>query len=152
MGVAVPFVYSDWAALFPQFSNLSELQVEGPVLTLAQQYCRNDGGGPVCNPATQTQLLYLMVAHVAQLLYGSTTQPISQLVGRVSSASEGTVSVTADFPTTPSNAWFLQTTYGAAYWQLALSFRLARYRPMVTPQMKPGAGPWWNGAGGGWYQ
>jgi hypothetical protein len=149
MGVVVPFIYSDWAALFPQFSNLSQAQITGPVLTVAQQYNRNDGGGPVNDPGVQTQLINLMVAHVAQLLYGSTTQPVSPIVGRISNASEGSVSVAADWPTTPSNAWFLQTQYGAMWYQMALPFRLGRYAPKVTPQLKPGVGPW---VGGGWYQ
>ena len=146
MGVIVAFDYAAWAVLFPQFSNVTEPQVTGPVLTLAEQYCRNDGGGPVCNAGVQAQLLNLMVAHVAQLLYGSTTQPVSPIVGRISSAAEGSVSVAAEFPTTPASAWFLQTQYGAMYWQLALPYRLGRYRPKITPQCQPFNGPW----GGGW--
>ena len=149
MGVAVPFVYIDWIALFPQFSNLTQAQVTGPVLTVSQQYCRNDGGGPVCDPTNQTQLLYLMVAHVSQLLYGSTTQPLTRAVGRISNASEGTVSAAVDWPTTPSNAWYLQTQYGAMYWQMILPYRTGIYGPKITPQRKPFSGP---GYGGGWYQ
>lgn len=144
MGIAVQFVYSDWAAIFPQFSNLTQAQITGPVLTMAQQYCRNDGGGPVNDPGVQTQLLNLMVAHVAQLLYGSTAQPLSDAVGRVSSASQGSISATIEFPTTPSNAWFLQTQYGAMWWQLALPYRLGKYRPKITQLRQPVAGPWWG--------
>lgn len=142
MGVVVAFDYASWAALFPQFSNLSSNQVTQVILPLAEQYCRNDGSGPVNSAAVQSQLLNLMVAHVAQILFGSTTQPVSPIVGRISSAAEGSVSVSAEWPTTPSNAWFLQTPYGAAYWQLALPFRLGFYAPKVTPQRKFGAGPW----------
>lgn len=149
MGVIVSFNYGAWVALFPQFwvttptyTGLTEAQVTGVILPLAEQYCRNDGGGPVNNAGLQTQLLNLMVAHVAQLLFGSSTQPVSPLVGRISNATEGSVSVATDFPTTPSNAWFVQTQYGAAYWQLILPFRLGRYYPKVTPQRQPGAGPW----------
>ncbi|HEY0120645.1 MAG TPA: DUF4054 domain-containing protein [Rhizobium sp.] len=146
MGVVVTFDYAAWAALFPQFSNLSEAQVTGPVLVLAEQYSRNDGGGPVCNAAVQTQLLNLMVAHIAQLLYGSATQPVSALVGRVSSATEGSVSVGTEFPTTPQNAWYLQTPFGAAWWQLSLPYRLGRYFPKVTQQRQITGGGW----GPGW--
>jgi hypothetical protein len=144
MGVVVQFDYTAWSLLFPQFSNLNSAQITGPVLTLAQQYNRNDGGGPVNDLGVQTQLLNLMVAHVAQLLYGSTTQPLSPLVGRISNAGEGSVSVGADFPTTPSNAWFVQTQFGAAWWQLALPFRLGRYIPKITPQRQVVGGPWWG--------
>jgi len=145
MGVQVTFNYAAWAALFPQFSNLTSDQVAGPILTLAEQYNRNDGGGPVCDAGIQTQLLNMMVAHVAQLLFGSTTQPLSPLVGRISNASEGSVSVGTDFPTTPNDKWFSQTQYGAMWWQLALPFRLGRYAPKITPQYQPINGSW-----GGW--
>lgn len=144
MGVVVTFNYTNWAALFPQFSNLIQDQVTGPILTLAEQYNRNDGGGPVNDPCVATQLLNLMVAHVAQLLFGSTTQPLSPLVGRISDASEGSVSLGTEFPTTPSNAWFLQTQFGAAWWQLSLPFRLGRYIPKITPQRQVVGGPWWG--------
>ena len=147
MGVIVAFSYNGWIALFPQFSNLTQVQVTGPILTVAQQYCRNDGGGPVCDPNLQTQLLNMMVAHIAQLLFGSTTQPLSPLVGRVSNATEGSVSVTADWPTTPNNAWYLQTEYGAMFWQLMLPYRMGRYFPKITQQRQAAGGPWWGGWG-----
>lgn len=151
MGVIVTFDFANWLALFPQFgvttptfTALTEQQVTQVILPLAEQYVRNDGGGPVCNPATQIQLLNLMVAHIAQLLFGSSTQPLSPLVGRISNASEGSVSVGTDFPTTPSNAWFVQTQYGAMFWQLSLPFRLGRYIPKITPQVQVVGGPWWG--------
>lgn len=129
MGIQITFNYTNWALLFPQFSNLNETQVTTLVLPLAEQYCRNDGGGPVTTASTQTNLLNLMVAHVAQLLFGSTTQPLSPLVGRINNASEGSVSVGTDFPTTPNNAWFLQTQFGAAFWQASAPYRTMRYIP-----------------------
>lgn len=151
MGVVVAFDYASWAALFPQFgvttpsfTALTQEQVVGVILPLAEQYCRNDGGGRVCNAGVQAQLLNLMVAHVAQLLFGSSTQPMSPLVGRISNAIEGSVSVGTDFPTTPSNAWFVQTPYGAAFWQLSLPFRLGKYVPRVAPQRQLSGGPWWG--------
>jgi hypothetical protein len=129
MGVQVTFNYANWAQLFPQFSNLTQTQVTQLIVPLAEQYCRNDGGGPVSSVATQTNLLNLAVAHVAQLMFGSTTQPLSPLVGRISNAAEGSVSVGTDFPTTPNNAWFLQTPYGAAFWQACAPYRTMRYLP-----------------------
>ena len=153
MGVVVSFSYAAWIALFPQFgastpefTALTEQQVVGVILPLAEQYCRNDGGGPVTNANVQTQLLNLMVAHIAQLLFGSSRQPASSVVGRVSNASEGSVAVSVEFPTTPTNAWYVQTQYGAAYWQLILPYRLGRYVPKVTPQRQFGLGfgPWWG--------
>jgi hypothetical protein len=145
MGVIVTFDYSAWIALFPQFgvttpqyTALTQNQVTNVILPLAQQYCRNDGGGPVNDAGVQAQLLNLMVAHVAQILFGSSIQPLSPLVGRISNASEGSVSVSVDFPTTATNAWYLQTPFGAAFWQLMLPYRLGRYVPKITPQPQPG--------------
>lgn len=131
MGVQIVFDYAAWAVLFPQFSNLTSDQVTTLVLPLAEQYCRNDGGGPVSSAAIQTTLLNLMVAHVAQLLFGSTTQPVSPLIGRLDSASEGSVSLHADFPSAASatEAWFLQTQYGAMFWAATAAYRTMRYMP-----------------------
>ena len=141
MGTQVTFVYSAWAAAFPQFSNVAQATVTGVVLTIAQSYCRNDGGGPVDDAATQQTLLWLMVAHVAQLMCGSTTQPLSGSVGRVASAGQGSVSVSLDWPTTASNAWFLQTPYGAMYWQMTSGYRLGVYKPRLSPKVNPWAFP-----------
>jgi hypothetical protein len=137
VGVQVTFSYTTWAALFPQFSNLTSNQVTGLVLPLAEQYCRNDGGGPVTTAASQSNLLNLMVAHVAQLLFGSTTQPLSPIVGRISSATEGSVSVQADMPSNPEAAWFYQTQYGAMFWAAMAPYRTMRYFPSARRRMSP---------------
>lgn len=147
MGVTVQLDWAQWRLLFPEFSNVTDPQLEGPVWELAQQYCRNDGGGPVCSIPLQTELLNLMVAHVAQLLYGSTTQPATGFVGPIASATEGSVSVSSGMVLNTSNQWFLQTKYGSMWWQLALPFRLARYYPKITQQFQPVAMPgmpYWN--------
>ncbi|MGZ2484282.1 hypothetical protein ACVITL_002805 [Rhizobium pisi] len=143
MGVAVQFNYANWAATFPQFSPaLDEATVTNLILPIAEIYCRNDGGGPVSKAETQTVLLNLMVAHVAQLMYGPKGEGItgaggSGIVGRISSATEGSVSVSAEFPTTPNNAWFLQTTFGAAFWQATAAYRTMRYIPGPRRNMNP---------------
>lgn len=130
MGVQITFNYANWALIFPQFSSVSQPQVVGLVLPLAEQYCRNDGGGPVTTIAAQTNLLNLMVAHVCQLLFGTNEQPgPAQLVGRISSATEGSVSVAVDFPTTAGAAWYNQTQWGAAFWAATAPYRTMRYVP-----------------------
>jgi hypothetical protein len=50
-------------------------------------------------------------------------------VGRVSSASEGSVSASFDYgtPTPGSGAWFQQSQYGAAFWQATSSLRGMQY-------------------------
>ena len=138
MGVMVTFDPVAWAAAYPQFSNVSAASLTGVILPLAQVYCRNDGGGPIDDPNMQTQALGLMVAHCAQLFFGSTTQPLSSIVGRVSNASEGSVSVTTSWPEASSlnEAWLSQTQYGAAFLVLISSVTLGRYFPKQTPLQK----------------
>lgn len=133
MGVVVQFNVVKWRELFPQFNNITSEQITDLIYPIATAYCNNSGSGPVNDTNIQTQLLNLMVAHIAQLLFGSTTAPANTtLVGRINSAGEGSVNVGTDFPTTPSNAWFVQTQYGAAYWQMVLPYRLGHYYPKIT--------------------
>jgi hypothetical protein len=147
MGVAVTITYASWVQIFPQFSvTVPKAIFDGFLWPTAQQFCRNDGCGQVNNTVTQTTLLQLMLAHLAQLFFGSSgtagSQPQSPLVGRITDASEGSVSVSTEMQGTVNSAWFYQTSFGAAFWQLALPFRLGRYFPKVTPVYQPIGNPY----------
>ena len=86
-----------------------------------------------------------MVAHIAQLMFGSKTQPISPLVGRIDSATQGSVSVHAEMPSSPNKAWFYQTTYGAMYAQLMTPYWQGFYAPKISPLFNPiGSIPWYG--------
>lgn len=138
----VTFDYSAFVAQFPEFSGLSAPQAAGYFAT-AMLYCSNDW----CNPAfcILPQLLNLLTAHVAWLFAprdalgnpASAGQTASQIVGRIDQASEGSVSVHADMGDVnsggPSQAFFLQTKYGAAYWAASAPFRTFRYAARPTP-------------------
>lgn len=70
-------------------------------------------------------LLFLLVRHFAEL-HSRAVQ--GGLVGRISSATEGSVSVSAEMPiASPSSAWFYQTPFGANFWQMTLKYRGFRY-------------------------
>lgn len=73
-------------------------------------------------------LLNLLVAHIAQL-----DQQVMQgngLVGRISDATQGSITVRAQMEgQAPSAAWFNQTPYGAQFWAMSRRMRLARYVP-----------------------
>lgn len=129
MGVTVAPNYSAWQALFPEFANVS-LDQYAMYFDMATQFCRNDGCGPVSKVEVQTRLLNLMTAHWAQLLAGnSTSGGASPLVGRISNASEGSVSVATENNYPPGTAqWFQQTKYGSAFWAGTSQYRSARYR------------------------
>lgn len=69
-------------------------------------------------------LLWLLVAHKAQL--ASNKQ--GGMVGRIASASEGSVSVSADMgPVTNTQTWYIQTQYGAEYWNATAKYRTMLY-------------------------
>ena len=133
----IVFNYENWIALFPQFPYLSEPQAQ-MYFDIATSYCRNDGFGPICQPALKTNMLNLLTAHIAQLFAPDRNgQNPSTLVGRISNASEGSVSVGMDYPSSPSAAWFNQTQFGASYWQLMLPFRTMRYVTGPTRNFQP---------------
>ena len=77
--------------------------------------------------AEREVLLFLLVRHFVAL-YDRAIQ--GGLVGRISSASEGSVSVSAEMPSnTASAAWYNQTPFGASYWQLTAKYRRFCYVP-----------------------
>lgn len=130
MAVAV-FVYADWIAMFPEMSSVPEPAAAG-FFSIAELLLDNTDCSPVQNVTQRTSLLYFATAHVASLAgypvaAGGTAAP-SGVVGRVSSATEGTVSVSTDYGAVSSQqAWWLQSQYGATFWQLTAAFRTMRY-------------------------
>ncbi len=126
----VAFVYADWQAAYPEFST---------TVTTAQQalgyfdqatLLQDNTGWLISDPTQLTTLLYLLTAHIAALFAGTNTQPASGLVGRISNATEGSVSVGTDLSGIPgSAAYFTQTKYGFAYWQMTAAYRTMRYIP-----------------------
>lgn len=106
---------------------------------------RNDGTGPICDPVLQLALLNMVVAHLAYLQYGLPGQPPSPLVGRISSASQGSVSVSTDYGSQPqSAAWWVQTKYGAEWWAATLVWRTMRYVPPVRARVFNPLPPWYR--------
>jgi hypothetical protein len=94
----------------------------------ATLYLDNTDASPITNTVTRGVLLNMIVAHLAQIYSGSNGQAPSQLVGRISQAGEGSVSVSTDaMPNAGSAAWFNQTKYGAQYWAATLPLRRFRY-------------------------
>lgn len=135
----VTITYAQWIALYPTFGKtVNDAAYDGVLWPYAQVLCRNDWASPVPTNDLLTQLLGVLMAHIAQLLYGSTGAPANtQLVGRISSAAEGSVNVSTEFPLTQSNAWYNQTQWGAMYWTMIKPFRLGVYRAKITPQVQP---------------
>jgi hypothetical protein len=129
MGVQVSFNYVNWIQRYPEFATIDPSLIN-QYFTEATIFHRNDGGGPVRDTAQQTVLLNMVTAHICALnAPTSSGQPNPTLVGRISNASEGSVSVAADMDLPPGSAqWWNQTKYGAAYWVSSAPFRTFRYR------------------------
>jgi hypothetical protein len=165
----VTFVYADFIASFPAFTNVNEAQFTGPggFFPQATILCGNNirnpaigGMGPTWGAETLTTMLYLLTAHIAwtQSLKDAQGNPTStpglstggSLVGRIDQATEGSVSVHADMGDanagSPSQAWFEQTQWGATYWAMTAGIRTGVPVSMPTIVVQPP----FRGRGFGW--
>lgn len=136
MGV-VAFDPTYWGAAFPEFSTISLTLVETVYWTIAGQLCDNSGCGPITDTSVGGTLyiaLHLLTAHITKLRSGDNSGPASPLVGRVSDAAEGSVSVSTENAYPEGTVqWYQQTPYGALYWTMTASYRSAIYVPGPLP-------------------
>jgi hypothetical protein len=129
MGAVATFDYAAWTVRYPEFSTVTQPQAQA-CFDEAGLYLANDGSGPVGDQARQSLLMNMLTAHIASINFGVNGEAPSPLVGRVSSATQGSVSVSADMPAVPGTAaWFMTTKYGAAFWAATAAYRTAHYRP-----------------------
>lgn len=130
-GAVAVFDPAAFKVAYPQWAALPDAQLQA-YFDIATLYFRNDGTSPARTVAIQTLLLNLLTAHITFMSAGADGTGPSPIVGRVNSASEGSVSIGADYPATPTNAWFLQTPFGASFWQATAAYRMTRYIPGPT--------------------
>lgn len=143
-GVVV-FDAPEFVAIYPEFTGLTnpsmQTQFNGAVLLLD-----NTCASRVQDANKRLQLLYMLTAHMCILNLGindgagNVSDP-QGIVGRIADATEGSVSVSAEYASTigESLAFFSQTKYGAMFWQATKAYRTAHYIPA------PDCGP--NGPG-----
>ena len=113
----------EFKSVYPQFSKFTDSQldwffemVENDVL---------DNTETSCIPlSTRRKLFFLLVAHKAQL-QDRIDEGNSSLVGRISSATEGSVSISSDYLSSPTALaqWLNQTPYGAEYYAMTSKYR-----------------------------
>ena len=132
MTIAV-FSYTAWAARYPELAATVDECLAEELFAEAGIYLDNTDCSPVpCDPTTyqpRRALLGMVVAHLAAL--GAAGR--SGIVGRVSNATQGSVSVTVEYNAGNAAAWFLQTPYGANYWQATAAYRTMHYVPGPPP-------------------
>lgn len=124
----VEFDFAAWAAAYPALAkDLTPSQAQG-YFDLACLSLNNTPASLVRDLNERRMLLWLLVAHQAQL--GANGSTSGGMVGHVSSASRGSVSVSSDTSGLPKDAgWFGQTQYGLTYWQATVKYRQMRMIP-----------------------
>jgi hypothetical protein len=156
MGVVVAFDYAAWQAMFPEFASVSE-PAANSYFAMATGQHNNTIAGPVCDPIQQALLLNFVTAFFAAQFsqpLGSPNpggpQGSNSLVGRISSATEGSISVASENMYPPGSAQFWQQNkYGAYYWNATKAYRTMRYRANPTVVVN-GIYPSRGWGGGGW--
>lgn len=128
-GVVV-FDPAEFRALYPLIT-ATDVQLED-YFAMAETFLDNTECSLVKDLKSRKRMLYLLVAHIATIT--GTAEKGNNIVGRISSATEGTVSVSIDYGTMGNNErWYLQTPWGAMYWQLTKKYRSAVYRMGIAP-------------------
>jgi hypothetical protein len=141
MGI-VTFDPAEFKELYPSFESLTDAQLNQS-FGLATLYLDNTECSKVSDVAQRKILLYLLTAHIAKMAYGEYGQKPSGLVGRIGSATEGSVAVSAEYNAPAGSAqWYLQTPYGASYWEATARYRVGRYVPGPNGYAVPVVIPW----------
>ncbi len=136
MGVVI-FDPAAFKLRYPEFSSVDSALLQ-QYFTQATIYLDNTDFSRVSDLAVRAMLLNMLVAHIAFLYSGANGRSPSGLVGRIDSASEGSVSVHADMPgVTANSAWYMQTKYGADYWNATAPFRTFQYISGHSPSNYP---------------
>lgn len=128
MAVAV-FNATTFKARYPEFATVAN-DFLGALFVEAGLYLSNKDNSPVQDVTRRTVLLNMLTAHIAMLGGALSANSAPQPVGRISSATEGSVSASFDSGAVPGSAeWYSQTQYGAAFYKATASLRGMRYAP-----------------------
>ena len=133
------FNYETWVALFPEFAPVSPTQGAAYFMRATNTFAANSCSNPAFGDNRLEYLIYLATSHVAYLSCpkdangnpAATGTQASQLVGRISSASEGSVSVSVEYQVGSDmdqlSAYLDSTKYGAEYYAAISDYRTAVY-------------------------
>ena len=129
--MAVAFDYSLWSVRYPELSASVGPTLAQLYFNEAGLYCDNSDASPISDDSVggeRSMFLNMLTAHIAALNASINGQPSSPLVGRVSSATQGSVSVSTDNQYLPGSVqWYQQTKYGAAFWAATAKYRTFFY-------------------------
>lgn len=134
----VTFSYADWSARYPELVAKVTEPLAAAYFLEAEIYLDNTDASPVEDVVRRAILFNMLVAHIAVCNGAAST---SSSPGRISSVTEGSVSVSLDFNVPAGTAaWYNLTRYGAAYWAATAPYRSMAYVPGAAPYLDvPGA-------------
>lgn len=148
----VQFDAASFLGRYPEFTSLNSSNPAALTACFAEAalYLDNSSNSRVQQTEQRQPLLYMLTAHIAFLYFPINGAAVAnQVVGRVNSATEGSVSVQLDMGQVTFNAaWFLQTKYGASFWQASAKWRQMRFVPGYSSN-PPNVSPPWGGGWGG---
>src|SRR5690554_2655211 len=128
-GVVV-FDPAEFRLLYPSITATDEQLMM--YFAMAETFLDNTECSVVKDLDARKTMLYLLVAHIA--LLSQQAESGNPVVGRIANATEGTVSIGLDYGTMGNNErWYLQTPWGAMYWQLTKKCRSMVYRLGIAP-------------------
>lgn len=126
----VTFDPTIFKGIFPEFDTVAD-----PALSQnfawATIMLNNGCCSRVQDAVIREAMLNQLTAHITALNQGVNGEPPQGIVGRVNAVAQGSVNVSSEFnaPPNPSQAYFIQTKYGALYWQMTLPWRSMQYQP-----------------------
>lgn len=129
---AVVFDPAAFKARYPEFTAVADVTL-GECFVEAGMYLSNTDK-PVADVTRRKVLFNMLTAHIGYIGGLLSADGLPRPVGRLSQASEGSVSASFDdVPATPgSGAWFKQSQYGSAFWQATTGLRSFGYVPCPT--------------------
>jgi hypothetical protein len=153
LGIA-QFSAAEFVAAYPEFAGFgvggpppTSAPIPAQNFTTATLLLANSCGSRVVDANQRLSLLYLLTAHITFMMNGTNdgagnVTPAPGIVGRINTATEGAVSVGSEFAAPPNatQAYFIQSRYGALYWTLT-----ARYRTAIW--IAPARGGYGGGCG-----
>ena len=127
---AVTFDPVAFKARYPEFAAVADALLQA-CFDEAGMYLSNSDK-PVANETRRLVLFNMLTAHIAFIGGALSADSMPRPVGRLSQASEGSVSAAFENLAPGSAAWFQQSQYGATFWQATTSLRGFRYIAQPT--------------------
>jgi hypothetical protein len=124
------FDYTAWGNRYPSLAASVNASLASAYFAEACMYLDNTDSSIVTDAGQRGIIFNAIVAHLA-MLEGAGRDG---LVGRISSASQGSVSISAEYVEPGSGKWYAQTSNGVSAWQMLKRYRMARY---IAPCTRP---------------